>query len=77
MDSNDKSSTHQVDKNKKRFPGFEFPVKTICIIGLGKIDVQVANTDIRLGMNAVGYDPVIMVRNASELSANVIQAKSM
>ena len=77
MDGDDKSITYQVDKNKKRFPGFEFPGKTICIIGLGKIDVQVANTAIRLGMNAVGYDPVITVRNASELSADVIQAESM
>lgn len=47
------------------------------IIGLDKIDVQVANTAIRLGMNAVGYDPVITVRNAWELSTNVIQAESM
>ncbi|WP_251365783.1 NAD(P)-dependent oxidoreductase [Coxiella-like endosymbiont of Rhipicephalus sanguineus] len=77
MDCDDKVITHKVNKNKKRFPGFEFPGKTMGIIGLDKIDVQVANTAIRLGMNAVGYDPVITVRNAWELSTNVIQAESM
>ncbi|WP_304985550.1 NAD(P)-dependent oxidoreductase [Coxiella-like endosymbiont] len=72
MDGDDKVITHQVEKNKKRFSGFELADKTIGIIGLAKIEVQVANTAIRLGMNTVSYDPEITVQNTWELSADVI-----
>ena len=64
----------EVEKNKKKFVGFELMGKTLGIIGLGNIGVKVANVAIELGMNVIGYDPTITVNRAWELSSNVKQA---
>ena len=60
-----------VESGKKQFVGFELPGKTLGIIGLGAIGVEVANAALDLGMKVVGYDPAITVRNAWQLSAGV------
>ncbi len=67
----------QVEKNKKQFSGMELPGKTLAVIGLGNIGVKVANAAIDLGMNVVGFDQGITVRNAWQLSANIKQAESL
>ena len=58
-----------VEAGKKQFVGFELPGKTIGVIGLGAIGVEVANAALALGMNVVGFDPKITVRSAWQLSA--------
>jgi len=60
-----------VEDGKKQFVGFELPGKTLGVIGLGAIGVEVANAALDLGMKVVGYDPAITVRNAWQMSAGV------
>ena len=66
-----------VEAGKKRFVGFELPSRTLGVIGLGAIGVQVANAALALGMQVVGYDPKISVRRAWQLSAGVEQANQL
>jgi D-3-phosphoglycerate dehydrogenase len=67
----------EVEAGKKKYVGFELPGKTLAVIGLGAIGVKVANAAVALGMNVVGYDPVITVGNAWKLSAEVKQAATV
>ncbi len=60
-----------VEDGKKQFVGFELPGKTLGVIGLGAIGVEVANAALDLGMKVVGFDPAITVRNAWQLSSGV------
>lgn len=66
-----------VEKNKKQFTGHELPGKTLGIIGLGNIGVNVANAAHHLGMNVIGYDPHINVHHAWQLNSNVVQADTL
>ncbi len=66
-----------VEAGKKQFVGFELPGKTLGVIGLGAIGVQVANAALELGMKVVGFDPAITVRRAWQLSSSVEQATSV
>jgi D-3-phosphoglycerate dehydrogenase / 2-oxoglutarate reductase len=66
-----------VEKGKKDFVGFELPGRTLGVVGLGAIGVEVANTALRLGMNVLGYDPAITVQRAWQLSSSVGQALSL
>ena len=65
------------DADKKQFVGFELPGRTLGVIGLGAIGVQVANAALGLGLNVVGFDPGISVEHAWHLSAEVERADSM
>ncbi len=67
----------QVEKGKKNYVGFELPGRTLGVIGLGAIGVQVANAARALGMNVVGYDPTITVKSAWALESGVEQALSV
>jgi len=66
-----------VEAGKKRFVGFELPGRTLGVIGLGAIGVEVANAALGLGMKVIGFDPKITVERAWQLSAGVQQAKSI
>lgn len=66
-----------VEEGKKQFAGSELPGKTLGVVGLGAIGVQVANAAVALGMRVVGYDPAITVRNAWQLSSQVQQARGL
>ena len=66
-----------VEAGKKQFVGFELPGKTLAVVGLGAIGVEVANTALSLGMKVIGFDPAITVRNAWQLSAGVEHAETM
>ena len=66
-----------VEAGKKQFVGFELPGKTIGVIGLGAIGVEVANAALALGMKVVGFDPAITVTNAWQLSSGVDQAETL
>jgi D-3-phosphoglycerate dehydrogenase len=66
-----------VEAGKKQFVGFELPGKTLGVIGLGAIGVEVANAAFALGMKVVGFDPAITVQNAWQLSSGVKQAETL
>jgi D-3-phosphoglycerate dehydrogenase len=66
-----------VEKGKKEFVGFELPGRTLGVVGLGAIGVEVANSALALGMRVLGYDPQITVQRAWQLSASVEQAASL
>ncbi len=67
----------EIEAGKKRFVGFELPGRTLGVIGLGAIGVEVANAALSLGMRVVGFDPKMTVRNAWQLSAGVQQAETL
>lgn len=72
------SALHKaVEQGKKLFSGFELPGRTLGVVGLGAIGVQVANAAQGLGMRVIGFDPGITVKSAWQLSANVEQALSL
>ena len=60
-----------VEKGKSQFVGPELKGKTLGVIGLGNIGHLVANLGIKLGMEVIGYDPYISVKNALALSWDV------
>lgn len=66
-----------VEAGKKQFVGFELPGRTLGVIGLGAIGVQVANAAAALGMRVVGFDPQITVERAWQLSSAVEQARNL
>lgn len=66
-----------VEQGKKRFVGHELPGRTLGVIGLGAIGVEVANAAHLLGMRVLGYDPQITVQRAWQLSSGVEQALSL
>ncbi|NQV86614.1 MAG: 3-phosphoglycerate dehydrogenase [Woeseiaceae bacterium] len=66
-----------VEAGKKQFVGIELPGKTLGILGLGAIGVEVANAALALGMKVVGFDPAITVRNAWQLSSGVEHAETL
>ena len=66
-----------VEAGKKNFVGFELPGRTLGVIGLGAIGVQVCNAALALGMKVIGYDPDITVQRAWQLSSEVQQATSV
>ena len=76
-----KGSDHEieaaVEKGKKKFVGYELPGRTLGVIGLGAIGVEVANTAHLLGMRVLGFDPQITVQRAWQLSSGVEQALSL
>ncbi len=73
----DKAIDTAVEAYKKNFVGFELPGRTLGVIGLGAIGVQVANSAQGLGMKVLGYDPQITVTRAWQLSSSVEQALSL
>ena len=66
-----------VEKGKGQFAGPEIAGKTLGVIGLGAIGVQVANIATKLGMNVLGYDPYLSVNSALSLSRLVTLAADL
>ncbi len=77
LTGDDKAIDEATEKGKKAFAGFELPGRTLGVIGLGAIGVEVANAAERLGMRVIGYDPDITVQRAWQLSASIEQARSL
>lgn len=61
-----------VEKGKGQFAGTEIKGKTLGVIGLGAIGVQVANAAEGLGMNVIGYDPFLSIKAAHSLSNTIM-----
>jgi D-3-phosphoglycerate dehydrogenase len=77
LKGSDSEITTAVESGKKNFVGSELPSKTLGVIGLGAIGVRVANAALSLGMKVVGYDPLISVQSAWQLSSAVEKAVSV
>ena len=77
LEGEDAAIHKAVESGKKQFVGFELPGKTLGVVGLGAIGVQVANGALAQGMNVIGFDPGITVRRAWQMSSEVRQAASI
>jgi D-3-phosphoglycerate dehydrogenase len=77
LNGDDHAIDEAVEKGKKKFVGFELPGRTLGVVGLGAIGVEVANSALALGMKVLGYDPQITVQRAWQLSSSVEQALSL
>ncbi|MBM4213015.1 MAG: 3-phosphoglycerate dehydrogenase [Gammaproteobacteria bacterium] len=77
LQGDDEAIDSATESGKKAFAGFELPGRTLGIVGLGAIGVEVANAAERLGMRVIGYDPQITVQRAWQLSASIKQARSL
>jgi D-3-phosphoglycerate dehydrogenase len=77
LKGDDEAIEAAVEKGKKSFVGFELPGRTLGVVGLGAVGVEVANSALALGMHVLGYDPQITVQRAWQLSSNVEQASSL
>ncbi len=67
----------QVEKGKKKFAGHEIMGKTLGVVGLGAIGVQVGNNAVRLGMDVLGYDPYISIDSAWKLNHNITKIDNL
>ena len=63
-----------VEDGKKNYSGSELPGKTLGIVGLGAIGVEIANAAHALGMSVIGFDPSITKKNAWKITADVQEA---
>ena len=77
LEGDDHAIDEAVEKGKKTFVGHELPGRTLGVVGLGAIGVEVANAALGLGMKVLGYDPQITVQRAWQLSSGVEQALSL
>ncbi len=77
LSGTDAEISAKVEAGKKNFVGEELPSKTLGVIGLGAIGLRVANAALSLGMKVVGYDPLISVQSAWQLSSGVQKAVSI
>jgi D-3-phosphoglycerate dehydrogenase / 2-oxoglutarate reductase len=77
LHGNDHELDAAVEQGKKKFVGYELPGRTLGVIGLGAIGVEVANAAHLLGMRVLGFDPQITVQRAWQLSSGVEQALSL
>ncbi|GMQ88179.1 MAG: phosphoglycerate dehydrogenase [Gammaproteobacteria bacterium] len=77
LSGDDAEISKQVESGKKNFAGMELPGRTLGVVGLGAIGVQVANAAHALGMKVIGYDPDITVQSAWQMSSDVEQANGI
>src|SRR5262245_29858439 len=77
LQGDDEQLDHAVEQGKKKFVGYELPGRTLGVVGLGAIGVEVANAAHALGMRVLGFDPQITVQRAWQLSSGVEQALSL
>jgi D-3-phosphoglycerate dehydrogenase len=77
LGGDDDAIDEAVEAGKKKFVGFELPGRTLGVVGLGAVGVEVANSALALGMRVLGYDPQITVQRAWQLSSSVEQALSL
>src|SRR5256714_9704518 len=71
LDGDDEAIEAAVEKGKRSFVGFELPGRTLGVVGLGAVGVEVANSALALGMKGLGYDPQLTVQRAWQLSSSV------
>ncbi len=72
----DANISKDMEKSKKMFAGTEIKGKSLGVIGLGAIGIEVANSADALGMKVYGCDPFLSVQGALRLSRNVSIVKT-
>jgi len=77
LDADPRAFDLAVEAGKKQFIGFELAGRTLGVVGLGAVGVEVANAALGLGMRVIGFDPAISVSRAWQLSSGVQQAASL
>ena len=77
LDGTDEEVSRLVELGKVKYVGFELPGRTLGVIGLGAIGVQIANAADALGMRVIGFDPTITVNSAWQLTSSVEQMDSV
>lgn len=77
LEGNDDELHAAVESGKKRYRGFELPGRTLGVVGLGAVGIEVANAARSLGMNVLGFDPHITVAGAWRLSADINEAPGL
>ncbi len=77
LSGDDAQISKAVEAGKKQFAGSELPGRTLGVIGLGAIGVEVCNAALALGMEVIGFDPHMTVQRAWQLSAGVDEAASI
>jgi len=63
--------SQRLEKEKARFAGSEIRGKTLGIVGLGAIGSMVADMALAMGMQVIGFDPVLSIDAAWRLSSEV------
>jgi len=66
-----------VEAGKKRFVGTEISGRTLGVVGLGAIGRNVANAASALGMHVIGFDPLLTVEGAAQLSSAVKRVEAL
>ncbi len=77
VEGTDAEQNKAVEAGKKKYVGYELPGRTLGVIGLGAIGVEIANVAIALGMRVVGFDPTITVKSAWRMSSDVEEMASL
>jgi len=77
LEGDDAKIRKDVEAGKKKYVGFELPGRTLGVVGLGAIGVQIANAAIALGMKVIGFDPSVTIQSAWKLSADAQRANSI
>ncbi len=76
VEGTDEEQNKAVEAGKKQYVGYELPGRTLGVVGLGAIGVEIANAAVALGMRVVGFDPTITVKSAWKLSSAVEEMAS-
>jgi D-3-phosphoglycerate dehydrogenase len=73
----DEEQNKAVEAGKKKYVGYELPGRTLGVVGLGAIGVEIANVAVALGMRVVGFDPTITVKSAWKMTSDVEEMASI
>ena len=77
VEGSDEEQNKAVEAGKKKYVGYELPGRTLGVVGLGAIGVEIANAAVALGMRVVGFDPTITVKSAWKMSSVVEEMASI
>ena len=77
VEGTDEEQNKAVEAGKKKYVGYELPGRTLGVVGLGAIGVEIANVAVALGMRVVGFDPTITVKSAWKMSSDVEEMTSI
>lgn len=77
VEGTDEEQNKAVEAGKKKYVGYELPGRTLGVVGLGAIGVEIANAAVALGMRVVGFDPTITVKSAWKMSSVVEEMASV
>jgi len=77
VEGSDEEQNKAVEAGKKKYVGYELPGRTLGVVGLGAIGVEIANVAVALGMRVIGFDPTITVKSAWKMSSDVEEMENV